>query len=80
MGMRGAGIRPSGGNAARGARTFGLEVGKKKGMGGKKQERARGLGMGFGSYKNGTLTISESEINRVNNLGKGGVRKKGKRK
>jgi hypothetical protein len=75
-----AGMRPSGGNAARGMREFGLEVGKKKGMAGKKNERARGLGMGVGSYKNGTLTFSEREIERVNNLGKGGVRKKGGKK
>ena len=80
MGKRGAGARPTGVNAARGVRTFGLETGKKKGMDGKKAERARGLGMGVGSYKHGTLTISERDIARVNNLGKGGVRKKGKRK
>lgn len=80
MGKGGAGIRPSGGNAARGLRTFGLEVGKKKGMSGKKNERAKGLSMGVGNYKNGTLTISDREIDRVNNLGKGGMRKKGGKK
>lgn len=78
LGKRGAGVRPSG--QKKEERAFGVETGRKKGMSGKKSERAKGLGMGVGKFSNGTLTISENQIARVNNIGKGGGGKKKKGK
>lgn len=77
LGRKGAGVRPG---KEREVRTFGT-VTKKKGMDGRKKERAKGLGMGVGSYGNGALRIDEGTIARVNGGGKKGkgMGKKGMR-
>lgn len=80
LGKKGTGSRPTAAQASRGLREFGLEVGKKKGMDGKKNERAKGLSMGFGKFSGGTLRVSAHEIDRVNNMGKSKGGKKGKRR
>lgn len=76
LGKKGAGKRK---NTEREIREFGMETGKKKGMAGTKKERAKGLGMGVGRFVGGTLKISDREIERVNNMGKGKARKGGKK-
>lgn len=71
LGRRGAGSK----GKEREVRTFGTTT-KKKGMDGKKKERAMGLGMGVGKFDKGALRIDEGMIARVNG-GKGGGKKKG---
>ncbi|WOO78548.1 uncharacterized protein LOC62_02G002095 [Vanrija pseudolonga] len=78
LGKRGAGQRASGGKAE--IRTWGKETGKKKGMSGTKNERSKGLSMGFGKYERGALRVSEADIARVNNPKKSTGKKKGKGK
>lgn len=34
--------------------------------------RQRGIGSGFGTFKNGALRVGEDEIKRINNSGRGG--------
>ncbi|KAL1407499.1 hypothetical protein Q8F55_006932 [Vanrija albida] len=77
LGKRGAGVRNAGAKPE--TRTWGKETGKKKGMAGSKNERSKGLSMGFGKYERGALRVSEADIARVNNPKKAAKRKgKGK--
>ena len=45
---------------------LGIELGKKKGMDGRKdaEQRGKGLKMGVGKFRNGMLTLSEREVAR----------------
>lgn len=59
---------------------FGEEVGKKKGMEGRKEERGRGLAMGVGRFEGGMLRLSRSEIAIGSGREEGSFRgKRGKR-
>ena len=59
---------------------LGVEVGKKKGMEGRKEgERDRGLTLGIGKFRGGMLSLSKGEIAR-GSAKEGGRRFKGKKR
>ena len=55
---------------------MGEELGRKKGMGKRQEERGRGLTMGVGKFEGGTLKLSKGDIRKVSGAGEMGFRGK----